>query len=122
MGGAAPSTAWQKIYDEVFRGLAQVGLAADAYYLLAAHDRFFSLQNLAQNAYNLTVVNAPVLVTGVGNSNGVAWKGDGVSGYLATGFNTSTSGGNLTQNNNWMAIAGLTSEEEATVDVSTDAN
>lgn len=119
-GGAQPSTAWQKAYDEVFRGLGLVNLTYDFVYLLAAHDRAFSLENLTQAAFRMQVINSPILVTGVGQSGAVAWKGDGVSGYLDTGFDPSQSGHAFGQNINWLAAGGLSSEQQTVPDISLD--
>jgi hypothetical protein len=89
-----PTPTRARQYNTVFVGLRSAGLLAklDALYLMAAADSQAARQNLIQNAYNLTAVNAPTFTADQG------YTGDGSSSYLTTGFTPSTAGGKYALN------------------------
>jgi hypothetical protein len=85
----APSGAQKAKINSLIGSLHAAGVwqKLDALYILASHDEQSAKLNWVQSAYNLTASGTMSFTAGVG------YKGDGVSGKLATGFAPSTAGG-----------------------------
>ena len=90
----APTGARQGQINTVLSALKNAGVLSklDALYLLAAADAQAGRQNLVQNAYNLTEVNAPTFTVDRG------YTGNGSTSHLTTGFNPATAGGRFSLN------------------------
>jgi len=73
----------------------------DGLYLFATNSATNAKLNWAQNNYNLTQSGS---ITYTANSNAIS---DGTTGYLATGYNTSTAGGHFALNSNFMGVCHL---------------
>lgn len=84
----------QPAYATLICGLVADGVWAklDALYVLAAPSQTIAEANLVSSSYTLTPHGTLYFAAGIG------WQGDGVAGYLDTGFVPSTAGGNFALN------------------------
>lgn len=89
-----PSSARQTLYQTLITDLKTAGIwtKIDCLYVLAAHDAQAGLVNIRQNAFNLTTVGTLTFTADRG------YKSDGTTGYLESGFDPTTAGGVLSQN------------------------
>lgn len=90
----APNATYQGYYNDLFKSLRTGGLLdiLDALYLLGTDNVQWARQNLIQDAFNLTPVNAPTFTANQG------YAGNGTSSYINTGFTPSTAGGHFSLN------------------------
>ena len=109
----APTGARQGQINTVLSALKNSGVLSklDALYLLAAADAQAARQNLVQNAYNLTEVNAPTFTVDRG------YTGNGSTAQLNTGFNPATAGGKFALNSASQFVWVRTGTSAITIDI-----
>lgn len=90
----APSAQYQSYYNSLFKALRAAGLLGvlDGLWVMATGQAQWAQQNLIQNSFNLTPVNAPAFTVNQG------YASNGTSSYLGTGFVPSTAGGHFALN------------------------
>lgn len=107
---SAPSGARKTAYATLIDGLVADGVWSliDGLYILAAADAATARTNLKQSSYGLTANGGLTFTADQG------YLGDGSSGYLTTGYDPATSGGNFPSSGNLGTLAAYDITSDAT--------
>jgi hypothetical protein len=99
------NAAHQTNYTNLICGLVTDGTFAklDVLYVFVTNSTTNAVLNLIQNSFNGTVTGTLTFTADTG------WTGDGSTGFINSGFNASTAGGNYSQNAASLGVCDLTS-------------